>query len=55
MRSVTTKGMGETEMTTIAGFIERAIASKDDEEALAKIKAEVRELCESFPFYADRL
>ena len=53
--AVTTKGMGESEMTTIAGFIERAVKSADDEAALAKIKAEVRELCESFPFYADRL
>jgi glycine hydroxymethyltransferase len=53
--AVTTKGMKEAEMSTIAGFIERAVKSADDEAALAKIKAEVRELCESFPFYADRL
>ena len=53
--AVTTKGMKNAEMKVIAGLIERAVKSADDEKALAKIKAEVRELCESFPFYADRL
>ena len=53
--AVTTKGMKNVEMKVIAGFIERAVKSSGDETALEKIKAEVRELCESFPFYADRL
>jgi glycine hydroxymethyltransferase len=53
--AVTTKGMKNAEMAVIAGFIERAVKSADDESALEKIKAEVRELCEGFPFYADRL
>ncbi len=49
--AVTTKGMKEDEMRVIAGLIDRALKSRTDEAALSKIKNEVRELCERFPFY----
>lgn len=52
--AVTTKGMKEGEMKTIAGLIERAIENKDNEAALNLIKNEVKELCTAFPFYYKR-
>ena len=52
--AVTTRGMGEAEMAAIAGFIARALDAPDDEDALAKIRAEVEDLCRSFPLYAER-
>ncbi len=53
--AVTTKGMKEAEMRVIAGFIDRGIENRGDETALAKIKDEVKELCDRFPFYGKRL
>ncbi|OGP23703.1 MAG: serine hydroxymethyltransferase [Deltaproteobacteria bacterium GWC2_56_8] len=50
--AVTTKGMKEGEMKVIASFIDRAIKARADETKLAGIKAEVKELCVRFPFYA---
>ena len=52
--AVTTRGMGEAEMAAIAGFIARALDAPDDEDALAKIRAEVEDLCRGFPLYAER-
>jgi glycine hydroxymethyltransferase len=49
--AVTTRGMKEAEMKNIAGFIKRVFDSYDDEEKLAQIKAEVKELCDRFPLY----
>ncbi|MBI1912795.1 MAG: serine hydroxymethyltransferase [Deltaproteobacteria bacterium] len=49
--AATTKGMNEAEMKLIAGFIDSALKSRADENALAAIKAEVKELCIKFPFY----
>jgi glycine hydroxymethyltransferase len=53
--AATTKGLKEPEMKQIAGFIDRAITGRADDAELAKIKAEVIELCTGFPFYRDRL
>ncbi len=53
--AVTTRGMKEDEMKVIAGMIDRVLSNRTDEELLAKVKQEVRELCESFPFYRHRL
>ncbi len=47
----TTKGMKEDEMRAIAALIDRAVKGRSDEKELAKIKNEVRLLCERFPFY----
>jgi len=48
--SVTTQGMGETQMAQIAEFIARAVKT-DDEAEHAAIKAEVGELVAAFPAY----
>jgi glycine hydroxymethyltransferase len=47
--AVTTRGMKEAEMIRIADFINRAVESKNDDEALAKIAAEVAEFTRAFP------
>ncbi|MGD0883093.1 MAG: serine hydroxymethyltransferase [Acidimicrobiales bacterium] len=49
----TTAGMGEAEMARIGALIGRTLRGRDDEGAVASIRAEVRELCASFPPYPD--
>ncbi|MDD2506118.1 MAG: serine hydroxymethyltransferase [Candidatus Cloacimonetes bacterium] len=51
--SVTTRGMGENEMKTIAALIRRVRDNFENEEELAKIKAEVRTLTARFPLYPE--
>jgi glycine hydroxymethyltransferase len=51
--ALTTRGLGEDEMRTIAGFIDRVIASPADDAQLAVIRAEIRELCARFPLYGE--
>jgi len=47
--AVTTRGMKEEEMATIVDLIDRALTARHDEDVLAEIKKEVRELCARFP------
>ena len=49
--AVTTRGMKEKEMESIAGWIVEAIKNKDNQSALSNIKAEVEKLCKRFPLY----
>ncbi len=49
--SVTTQGMGVSEMKTIAALIARAIK---DPTAAEKISGEVKELCRRFPVYPEK-
>jgi glycine hydroxymethyltransferase len=49
--AVTSRGMGEPEMDTVAGYIARVLASPDDERVLAMVRAEVEALCRRFPLY----
>ncbi len=49
--AVTTRGMGEPEMVSIAGWIDRALRASSDEAALASVRAAVRELTGRFPLY----
>ena len=49
--SVTTQGMQEPEMGVVASYIARALRARDDSDALAAIRAEVRDLCARFPAY----
>ncbi len=51
--AVTSRGMGETEMDLIADLIARALATPDDDGALAKVRAEVEGLCRNFPLYPE--
>jgi len=50
--AMTTRGMKENDMETIAGFINSAINNAADEAKLDSIKTEVKAFCSSFPLYA---
>lgn len=52
--AVTTRGMGEPEMSQIASFIVRTLENAGDEERIAEIRSEVEDLCRRFPLYSDR-
>ncbi|WP_020468278.1 serine hydroxymethyltransferase [Zavarzinella formosa] len=47
--ALTTRGMKETEMRTIAGWIGDVLAKPDDAGKLAKVREDVRSLCQQFP------
>ena len=47
--AVTTRGLGETEMKTIAHCV--ALTAKDFEGTQAEVRATVAEICEQFPMY----
>jgi len=49
--SVTTQGMTPAEMPTIASLIARALRERDDETAIAAVRADVAALCSRFPIY----
>jgi glycine hydroxymethyltransferase len=51
--AVTSRGMREPEMDAIAAFIARALASPEDEAALAMVRTEVEALCRKFPLYPE--
>jgi glycine hydroxymethyltransferase len=51
--AVTTRGMGEAEMDTIAGLIARVLSSPDDDAAARAVQDDVRALTREFPLYAD--
>ena len=53
--AVTTRGMQENEMTTIAEFISRALSHVNDDSVLCAIADDVGELCKKFPVYPHRL
>jgi glycine hydroxymethyltransferase len=47
--SVTSRGMGVSEMVRIAEWIDQIVTSPNDEELGARTKAEIAELCRAFP------
>jgi glycine hydroxymethyltransferase len=47
--ALTTRGLKEGDMATVAEFIDRAILGKDDGGTMAKVRAEVAEFCKGFP------
>ena len=51
--AVTTRGMREPEMETIAGLISRALQAPEDDRALGMVRAEVETLCRKFPLYPE--
>ncbi|NJC88816.1 MAG: serine hydroxymethyltransferase [Desulfuromonas sp.] len=53
--AATTRGLREAEMSQVAVWIDRALRNVDNHDELAKIRNEVRELCQQFPLYAHRL
>ena len=51
--AVTTRGMKEPQMQTIARLIDRAIVNKDNSAELSKVKSEVENLTHEYPIYKD--
>jgi len=49
--ALTTRGMAAREMTLVAALIGRVLDAPTDEQALAKVREEVRDLCSHFPMY----
>ncbi len=49
--AVTTRGLGVAEMRTVAALISRVLAAPDDAAVGAAVKAEVEQLCQTFPLY----
>lgn len=49
--SLTTRGMGKSEMKTVAGFIARVIDNVTNDSVLKNIKGEVIEFASDFPMY----
>ena len=49
--AITTRGMGAEQMKAIAGFIAEALKQHEDQQALARIRDRVSELCSAFPLY----
>jgi glycine hydroxymethyltransferase len=47
--ALTTRGLKEADMVTVASFIDRAIVGKDNADALASVRADVAEFCKKFP------
>jgi glycine hydroxymethyltransferase len=52
--AVTTRGMQEPEMDTVAELIGRVLASPDDDRVIAGVRAEVETLCARYPLYSAR-
>jgi len=53
--AVTTRGMKEPEMETIAALIDGVVSAVDRPETFNAVSNQVRELCEAFPLYPDLL
>jgi glycine hydroxymethyltransferase len=49
--AVTTRGLREPEMQTIATLIARVLDSKGDAAEIERVKRDVKELCDRFPIY----
>lgn len=49
--AITTRGMKEDEMKLIAGWINEAITNYNDDQKLAKIREDVKNLTKDFPLY----
>jgi glycine hydroxymethyltransferase len=53
--ALTTRGMGEAEMKTVAELIAAVLEAPEDEEVRRRVRARVMELTAGFPLYAHRL
>jgi glycine hydroxymethyltransferase len=49
--TLTSRGMRESEMKEVARFIDDAVRNWQNDEALARVRASVIDLCKRHPFY----
>jgi glycine hydroxymethyltransferase len=52
--ALTSRGMKEQEMETIAELIDRALSNGQDEHIKTKIAKTIKTLCDDFPLYTDK-
>jgi glycine hydroxymethyltransferase len=52
--AVTTRGLGESEFRTLGRWIDEALQKRAEPASLARIRAQVEDLCASFPLYPNR-
>ena len=52
--ALTTRGLREDHMAQIADWMKQAIDARDDDETLAKLRAEVKEFVQQFPLPSDK-
>jgi glycine hydroxymethyltransferase len=52
--ALTTRGMKENEMKTVAKWIVEALENRNDESKLKQVHGKVKEMCEAFPLYGWR-
>jgi glycine hydroxymethyltransferase len=53
--ALTTRGMREAEMRTVAALIAEVLADVEDVSRQARVAGKVRELCSAFPLYSERI
>ena len=53
--ALTTRGMKQPEMKTVAGMIDRVLANVSDENKIKEVSGQIKELCRQFPLYPNRL
>jgi glycine hydroxymethyltransferase len=53
--ALTTRGMREPEMRTVAALIAEVLVDVEDASRQARVAGKVRELCSAFPLYPERL
>ncbi len=51
--AVTTRGMKEADMETVAGFIDKVLMNADDEVMISSVKNDVKEFMQRFPLYPE--
>ncbi|HCY87230.1 MAG TPA: serine hydroxymethyltransferase [Desulfobacteraceae bacterium] len=54
-QALTSRGMGEEDMTRIAGYIDQVLNVRDDADKVAAIREEVRAFSRSFPDFKDTI
>jgi glycine hydroxymethyltransferase len=52
--ALTTRGMKEIEMKKIAGLIDKVLSNIGNEKVYESVKAEIKQLTDSFPLYKER-
>ena len=51
--ALTTRGMGEEQMVTIADIIDQVLSAPDDEDVRRRAMGQVKELAAAFPLYPE--